>query len=149
MVDYRLRFKRCGRNVDIAPDAHIANPERLEIGDDVRIMRGFTMIDGPRECRIGSNVTFYPNCFIQGTGAVTIENNVDLFPGTYISTGDASGFVRIGHHTHFAPYCCLYGHGGLTIGPYCNIAAHCVLATIGHDPVIRGDKPMAIPPYAQ
>jgi acetyltransferase-like isoleucine patch superfamily enzyme len=31
------------------------------------------------------------------------------------------------------------------VGPYCNIAAHCVLATIGHDPLIRG-QPMALAP---
>jgi acetyltransferase-like isoleucine patch superfamily enzyme len=147
MIDYRLRFKRCGRNVDIAPDAHIANPERLEIGDDVRIMRGFTMIDGPRECRIGSNVTFYPNCFIQGSAdRLLVENNVDFFPNTYISTGGEGSFIEIGHHTHFAPGCVLYGWGGLRIGPNCNIAAHCVFATVGHDQRVYDGRPMCTVP---
>ena len=147
MVDYRLRFKRCGRNVDIAPDTHIANPERLEIGDDVRIMRGFTMIDGPKDCRIGSNVTFYPNCFIQGCAdRFVVENNVDFFPNTYISTGGGGSFIEIGHHTHFAPGCVLYGWGGLRIGAYCNIAAHCVFATVGHDQRVHDGKPMCTVP---
>jgi acetyltransferase-like isoleucine patch superfamily enzyme len=53
--------------------------------------------------------------------------------------------VEVGHHSHFAPNCILYGWGGLKIGPYCNIAGHCVLATVGHDPIIR-EKPMALAP---
>jgi acetyltransferase-like isoleucine patch superfamily enzyme len=35
------------------------------------------------------------------------------------------------------------GWGGLEIGPHCNIAAHCVLATVGHDYRIK-DKPMSM-----
>src|SRR6185369_2129656 len=100
--------------------------------------------EGPRVCRMGSDVTFWPNCFIQGSGdRLVIGDHVDFYPNTYISLGDPKGFVEIGHHTHFAPNCVMYGHGGLSIGPYCNIAAHCVLATVGHDPVIR-DQPMAL-----
>jgi acetyltransferase-like isoleucine patch superfamily enzyme len=125
-MDYRQRFKSCGQNVIIDANVFIETPELFEVGDDVH---------------------FYPNCYVQGVGKVTVADHVEFFPGTYISTGDAKSFIDIGHHTHFAPYCVLYGWGGLTIGPYCNIAAHCVFATIGHDPVMRGDKPMAIPPY--
>src|SRR5205085_8104627 len=127
MTDYRKLFKSCGTNVVIDQNVYIEHPELIDVGDDVH---------------------FYPNCFIQGKGArFVIENNVDFFPGTYVSTGDENSLIEIGHHTHFAPYWVLYGWGGLRIGPYCNIAAHCVFATIGHDPVIRGEKPMAIPPY--
>ena len=56
----------------------------------------------PALCRIGSNVTFYPNCFIQGSpGRFIIEDHVEFFPGTYISLGDATAdgaiAVRIYH----------------------------------------------------
>jgi acetyltransferase-like isoleucine patch superfamily enzyme len=143
--DYRARFKSCGTNVSVAPDVFIEHPERIEVGDNVRFMKGFYMQDGPDVTRIGSDVTFYPNCFIQGRGGrFIIGDHVDFFPGQYVSTGDANSFIEIGHHTHFAPNCILYGWGGLTIGPYCNIAAHCVFATIGHDQVRRGDQPMAL-----
>ena len=126
-MDYRKLFKSCGQNVVIDQNVYIEHPELIDVGD---------------------NVHFYPNCFIQGKGGrFVIANDVDFFPGTYISTGDERSLIEIGHHTHFAPYCVLYGWGGLRIGPYCNIAAHCVFATIGHDPLMRGDKPMAIPPY--
>src|SRR5215217_4219093 len=147
MTDYRSRFKSCGKNVIVDADVYIEHPEVIEVGDNVRLWRGFTMIEGPAVCRIGSNVTIMPNCFIQGRGArLVIDDHVDLYPQTYISLGGPEGFVDVGHHTHFAPGCVLYGHGGLTVGPYCNIAAHCVLATVGHDPCIRGETPMALAP---
>jgi acetyltransferase-like isoleucine patch superfamily enzyme len=146
MIDYRERFKSCGSRVEIAPDAYVERPEVMEVADHVTFGRGFHMIEGPALCRIGSHTTFHPNCFIQGTGARLIVNeHVDFYPGTYISLGGPDGFVEIGHRTHFAPGCVLYGHGGLTIGPYCNIAAHVVFATVGHDP-LRRDQPMALAP---
>jgi acetyltransferase-like isoleucine patch superfamily enzyme len=142
-MDYRERFKSCGKDVVFEDGVEIEHPEVFEVGDNVRFGRNFRMIEGPAACRIGSHVTFMPNCFIQGRGArLIVGDHVDFYPNTYISLGGPSGFVEIGHHTHFAPGCVLYGHGGLSIGPYCNIAAHCVLATVGHDPVVRGDQPM-------
>jgi acetyltransferase-like isoleucine patch superfamily enzyme len=147
MSVYLNRFKSCGANVQIADDVFIEHPERMEVGDNVRFMRGFHMQDAPAITRIGANVCFYPNCFIQGSAdRMVIEDHVDFFPNTYISTGGKGSFVQIGHHSHFAPGCVLYGWGGLTIGPYCNIAAHCVFATIGHDQVMRADQPMALVP---
>ena len=90
-------------------------------------------------------MTFYPNCFVQGSGArFVIEDHVTFYPGNYISLGQGdSCFVEIGHHCHFAPNWVLYGKGGLSIGPYCNIAAHTVFATVGHHDHIT-DRPMAL-----
>ena len=145
-ADYRRRFKRCGRNVTVAPDVYIEHPEAIEVGDDVTLMRGLHWIGQPQICRIGSGVTFYPNCFIQGsTGRFIVADHVEFFCNTYISLAGEAGFVDIGHHCHFAPNCALYGHGGLTIGPYCNIAAHTVFATVGHDPAAT-DQPMTLAP---
>jgi acetyltransferase-like isoleucine patch superfamily enzyme len=149
MTDYRERFKSCGRDVIIEEGVIIEHPQVMQVGDRVTFRRGFRMIDQPKIVSIGSDVTFYDNCFIQGaTERFRIADHVDFFPNTYISLGTGpQSFVDIGHTTHFAPGCVLYGWGGLSIGAFCNIAAHCVLATIGHDPAIRGDTPMAIPPY--
>jgi acetyltransferase-like isoleucine patch superfamily enzyme len=143
-IDPRTLFKSCGVGVEVAPDAYIEHPERIEVGDHVKFGRGFHMIEGPGITRIGSHVTFYPNCFIQGQAdRVIIGDHVDFFPNTYISTGGAGSFIEIGHHTHFAPGCVMYGWGGLTISPYCNIAAHVVFATIGHSQKVQ-DEPMAL-----
>lgn len=145
MIDYRSRFKSCGKNVTIAPDVFIEHPEVIEVGDNVTFMRGFHMIGKPARCRFGSHVTFYPNCFIQGSpGRFILEDNVTFFPGNYISLGDwESSFVIVSHDSHFAPNCVLYGWGGLTISAYCNIASHTVFATVGHHAEIT-DRPMAL-----
>lgn len=144
MSEYLARFKACGVNVRVEEGVYIAQPEALEVGDHVTFMRGFYMMDRPGVCRIGSHVRFYPNCFVQGSARLVVADHVDFFPNTYISLGSdpARHYVEIGHHSHFAPGCILYGWGGLTIGPYCNIAAHAVFATVGHDYRIK-DKPMA------
>ena len=145
MIDYRQLFKSCGTNISIADSVYIEHPEVMEIGDNVTFMPGFYMMGEPRLCRFGSDITFYPNCFIQGSpGAFEIGSHVAFFPGNYISLGDwASSFVCIGDHSHFAPNCVLYGWGGLSIGRYCNIAAHTVFATVGHHAEIT-DKPMSL-----
>ena len=145
MSDLLKRFKKCGKNVTIAPDVFIEHPEAMEIGDNVTFMRGVQVLGKPRVCRFGSDITFYPNCFVQGSpGRFIIEDHVDFFPGNYVSLGDwETSFVEIGHHSHFAPMCVLYGWGGLKIGPYCNIAAHTVFATVGHHDEIT-DRPMAL-----
>jgi acetyltransferase-like isoleucine patch superfamily enzyme len=149
MTDYRARFKSCGTDVVVEDGVMIEHPEVMEVGDRVTFMRGLRWLDRTEIVRVGSDVTFYENCFLQGPAErFTVADHVDFYPMTYLSLGKGpTSFIDIGHTTHFAPGCVLYGWGGLTIGPHCNIAAHCVLATIGHDPVRRGDKPMAIPPY--
>lgn len=136
-------FNSCGQNVRIAPDAIIEHPECLEIGDNVEIMSGFHFFGCPKICRIGNDVRFYPNCVINGNcDRLVVDAHVTFLTGIHISLGGSGGFVEIGHNTHFAPYCVLYGGGGLLIGAYCNIAAHTVLATVGHDYSVK-DRPMA------
>jgi len=145
MPDYREQFKSCGRDVHVADDVFIEHPEVMEVGDDVTLMSGFYMIGRPGLCRIGSHVNFYPNFFFQGDrGRFVLGDHVEFFPNNYISLGDSEDcFVEVGHHSHFAPACVLYGWGGLKIGPYCNVASHTVFATVGHHYEIT-DKPMAL-----
>lgn len=143
--DYRSLFKSCGRDVVIDPGVYIEHPQVMEVGDRVRIMRGFYMMGQPKQCRIANDVVFFPNCFVQGSPQrFDVQEKVRFFPNTYISLGDwHKSFVHVGHHSHFAPNCVLYGQGGLHLGPYCNIAAHVVFATVGHHEEIT-DKPMAL-----
>lgn len=140
-VDYRELFQQCGDGVVIEAEVHIEHPELFRVGDNVRLGRGFYARDAPT-VTLGSNVEVYPGCFVQGTGELTVADDVEFFPHTVISTGGDAGFTRIDIRSHFAAGCALYGSGGLTVGAYCNVAAHVVLATIEHDPT-RGDGPMA------
>ncbi len=134
-MDYRKQFKSCGKNVVIENNVFIEHPEQMEVGDNVRLMANFYMMGAPEICRLGNNVTFFPNSFVQGSPSrFIIENDVGFYPGTYISAGDGKGaFVEVGHTSHFAAGCALYGGGGLSIGHHCNIAAHTVFATVQHD----------------
>lgn len=141
MEDYRERFKKCGENVVIEPNVHIEHPEVMEVGDNVKFMRNFVMMDCPASCKIGNDVSFFPGFFCQGAGNLVVEDEVIFYTNTYVSLGGPEGLVRVGHKSHFAPFCILYGGGRLDIGPYCNIAAHTVFATIGHDPA-PADEPM-------
>src|SRR5690606_27886719 len=127
-MDYRERFKSCGENVIIEPNVYIQHPEVMEVGDNVKFMANFYMIGAPKVCRIGDNVNFFPNTFIQGSPSrFIIEDKVEFYPGTYISGGDGgNSCIVVGHNSHFAAGCALYGGGGLTLGSHCNIAAHTV-----------------------
>jgi acetyltransferase-like isoleucine patch superfamily enzyme len=145
MEDYCKLFKSCGENVVVEANVHIEHPELFEVGNNVRIASGFYCQDSP-QVTLSDNVAFFPNCFIQGNGELTVAHKVTFYPNTYFSTASGNAFIRVGHTSHFAPGCALYGGGGLQIGPYCNIAAHVVLATVQHSPLIHEGKPMAIAP---
>lgn len=145
MAEYINRFKSCGRNVRIADDVYIEHPEVMELGDNVTLARGFHMVGQPQTCRFGSDVTFFNNCYIEGSShRFVIDDHVAFYPNTYISLGRGpTSSVEVGHHSHFAPACVLYGAGGLRVGSYCNIATNVVFATVGHDPDCL-DQPMAL-----
>ena len=129
----------------IGQNVYIEHPEVMEVGDNVRFEHGFHMEGKSAEVRLGSNVVFAPNCYIEGgPGKLIVEDNVKFYPGTYFSLGGyETSFIEVGHDCHFAPRCVLYGWGGLKFGPYCNIAAHTVFATVGHNHQIT-DTPMAL-----
>lgn len=135
---YQQRFKACGVDVEVEPGVWIEHPETWVVGDRVRLRRGMTVQGKLREVTIGSNVTLYPNLFIQGSGTLRIGNHVTLYPNNYLSVGGEDGLITIGSHSHFAPACVLYGAGTLEVGEYCAVAAHVVLATVGHDPQAVG-----------
>ena len=145
MEEYQNKFKTCGSNVRVHENVFFESPEVIEVGNNVTFYPGFYMLGKPAFCRLGSNINFFNNAFIQGNaGRVIIADNVDFYPGIYISLGEwESSLVEIGHHTHFAPHCVLYGWGGLKISAYCNFSSHVVLATVGHHHEIV-DRPMAL-----
>lgn len=48
------------------------------------------------------------------------------------------GFIRLGRRCSVNPYSVLYGHGGLTIGDFVRIAAHCVIVPANHGIALDG-----------
>lgn len=144
-TDYHERFRSCGTNVRIAPDVYIEHPEQFDVGDDVIISRGTEIHGRPETARFDSRVKIGPGCYFTGSPtSLVLEENVQLYPGVFLGMGHGpSSSITIGHDSHCAPYGVLYGWGGLDIGAYCNIAAHVVLATVGHRKEVT-DIPMAL-----
>ena len=81
----------------------------------------------PRLKRIGSDVRFMQYVTIMSPQNLSIGSNVLFNVGVHIQ---ATQEMIIGDHTHFAPYCILYGP--LEVGSKCAVAAHTVFASIGH-----------------
>lgn len=131
-MSYQKAFRACGKNVEIADDVIIEHPGVMEVGDNVKIMKGVCLMGKPKVFRIGNEVTIYPYVFFQGSpGRIVIGDDVQFFPYNYVSSGDwECSFVEVGNHTHFAPGCVLYGWGGLKVGNYCAIASNTMLATV-------------------
>lgn len=138
------RFAECGTGVVIEPDVQIEHPELFRVGDRVRLGRGFYS-QGSTEVIIGPDSSFFPNCFLQGSGRLELAAEVDFYPGSYLSVGGPNGLISVGPKSHFAAGGALYGGGGVRLGAYCNIAAHVVITSVQHDPA-RHDVSMALAP---
>lgn len=75
---------------------------------------------------------------------------ISLGPGTVVHRGAMllpyGGFIRLGKRCRINPYSVLYGHGGLTVGDYVRIAAHCVIVPSNHGIALDGgliaDQPL-------
>jgi acetyltransferase-like isoleucine patch superfamily enzyme len=93
---------------------------------------------------VGENVSFDESCEVLSPDRVSIGSNVEFYRGVYLSP--CGTHIDIGSHTHFAPYCALYGP--LTIGTHCAIAAHVVFASVGHG-YSRTDVPMVEQPVTK
>jgi acetyltransferase-like isoleucine patch superfamily enzyme len=95
-----------------------------------------------------------------GTNAIVMRGAVlDREQGGVIEIGDQSvihrgamllsygGFIRLGKRCSVNPYSVLYGHGGLVVGDYVRIAAHCVIIPANHGVALDGgliaDQPLS------
>jgi len=75
---------------------------------------------------------------------------IAIGPGTIVHRGAMllpyGGFIRLGKRCRINPYSVIYGHGGLTIGDYVRIAAHCVIVPANHGVALDGgliaDQPL-------
>jgi acetyltransferase-like isoleucine patch superfamily enzyme len=78
--------------------------------------------------------------------------DIEIGPGTVIHTGamliPLGGSIRLGYRCRVNPYSVLYGHGGLEIGDYVRIAAHCVIVPANHGTALD-DGPIAEQPLSK
>ena len=98
---YRLRLRRCGKNVDFSTTMIIRNPRNIEIGDNCSFSN-FVILDGHDRITIGSNCMFAnraviatathdetaePMNSVMRTSPVTIGSNVWLGVGATVLPG--------------------------------------------------------------
>ena len=72
----------------------------------------------------------YSASLCQDGGKIRIGSHCRIHKGVIIST--YGGSIHIGDKVSVNPYTILYGHGGLDVGDYSRIAAHCVVIPSNH-----------------
>lgn len=108
---FKLRFKKCGRNVIIESGVHISNPGMIELGDDIWIDKNVILIAGKiKDVEKHSRI---------------IENH--FFKGSI-------GEIHIGSNSHIGISTIIQGHGGVYMDKYCTTSAGCKIYSFSNDP---------------
>jgi acetyltransferase-like isoleucine patch superfamily enzyme len=88
-IYYKIRLKKCGKNLKVSIGVEIINPGQVEVGDNVWLDDYSLIIAGNHKLTGNKKEIFFTN------------NNFKL------NQGD----VKIGNYIHIAPYCILNGFG--------------------------------------
>ena len=87
-------MKRVGKNLRIASNVEISNPDHIEIGDNV-VIGSQTIIIGYHHAEggvvIGDRTWIGPMCYMHGAGGIYIGNDVGIGPGVKILTSSHTG----------------------------------------------------------
>ena len=88
-IYYKIRLKKCGKNLKVSIGVEIVNPSKVQVGDNVWLDDYSLIIAGNYKLTGNKKEIFVPN---------------DNFK---LDQGD----VKIGNYIHIAPYCILNGFG--------------------------------------
>ena len=88
-IYYKIRLKKCGKNLKVSIGVEIVNPSKVQVGDNVWLDDYSLIIAGDYKLTGNKKEIFVPN---------------DNFK---LDQGD----VKIGNYIHIAPYCILNGFG--------------------------------------
>ena len=88
-IYYKIRLKKCGKNLKVSIGVKIINPGQVEVGDNIWLDNFVLIIAGNHKLTGNKKEIFFTN------------NNFKL------NQGD----VKIGNYIHIAPYCILNGFG--------------------------------------
>jgi len=101
----------------------MGNTAAIRLGKGVRIDDGAMLVCSGESAEI-----------VLGAGTI-------IHPYAILDTG-LNGSIRSGRSLSINPFCVVYGHGGLSIGDYVRIAAHCIIIPANH--IFSSlDKPIA------
>lgn len=108
-----LRLGGFGKNTTVDPGVRLDYPERIRLGDGVRIAGGVTLRANTESA-----------CGIRLGDGCTVQESVLINANR--------GEVTIGSRSWIGPFCLLYGNGGVRIGDNVLIAAHTSINTVSH-----------------
>jgi acetyltransferase-like isoleucine patch superfamily enzyme len=109
----RLRLGRFGEDTLVESGARLQYPERIHLGNGVRIASQATLRANTEQAsgiRIGDHSTVHESVLIAAN----------------------RGQVTIGRYSWVGPFCLVYGNGEVSIGDNVLIAAHTSINTVSH-----------------
>jgi acetyltransferase-like isoleucine patch superfamily enzyme len=83
-----------------------------------------------RNCSIGARVQAALGRELSRTGQIELGESVRLSGGVMLHP--YAGRIQIDHDVFLGPYCVVYGHGGVEIGPDTLISMHCRILSSDH-----------------
>ncbi len=124
-------LKEKNRQIDIVSFLRDKNP-------NVTIQYGVRVLGDPARIKLG------PGCFLEsgtlfdlnGGGEIHMGENCSVRSGAILAT--YGGKIQFGRNSGVQHYSVIYGHGGLHIGEYVRIAAHCVIIPSNHSTALNG-----------
>lgn len=124
-------LKEKKRQIEIVSFLRDKNPN-LTIDNGVRVLGDPARIKLSSGCFIESGTLFDLN----GGGEICLGENCSVRSGAILAT--YGGKIQIGRNSGVQHYSIIYGHGGLHVGDYVRIAAHCVIIPSNHSTVLNG-----------
>ena len=124
-------LKEKNRQIDIVSFLRDRNP-------NVTIQYGVRVLGDPARIKLSSG------CFLEsgtlfdlnGGGEIHMGENCSVRSGAVLAT--YGGKIHFGKFSGVQHYSIIYGHGGLHIGDYVRIAAHCVIIPSNHSTILNG-----------
>jgi len=109
----RLRLGRFGNDTLVEAGARLQYPERIRLGNGVRIAS---------QSMLRANT--------EQTTGISIGDHSTVHESALIAAN--LGQVTIGRHSWIGPFCLIYGNGDVSIGDNVLIAAHTSINTVSH-----------------
>jgi acetyltransferase-like isoleucine patch superfamily enzyme len=109
----RMRLGRFGDDTLVEPGVRLQYPERIRLGNGVRI---------------ASQVTLRANT--DHAIGVSIGDHSTVHESAIIAAN--LGRVSVGKHSWIGPFCLVYGNGDVSIGDNVLVAAHTSINTVSH-----------------
>jgi acetyltransferase-like isoleucine patch superfamily enzyme len=133
---YAKLLRRIGDASNIGKGVNFYRLQNIELGDDVLISQGCSLISSDDGGRIVLNSKAYLHDGVRiqcvgKQGEVLLQNRVTLDRGVDINSCK-DGQIEICQETSVGPYTCIAGPGRVHVGEYCMIASHCGIYANNH-----------------